>query len=85
MDNTEKIDLLKGYNEWVIERKRQLNDLTPEAYLEDRMREDAAERLINAIDYIEGLGTWDEDEGRYARIADAVTLRNVEEMLRGLI
>ena len=85
MDNAEKVDLLKGYNEWLIERKRQLEDLTPEAYLEDKLREDAAERLIKAIDYIETLGEWNENEGSYGIKATELDLRNVEEVLRGTL
>ena len=85
MNNAEAVELLKGYNEWVIERKRQLNDLTPEAYLEDKIRSDAAERVIKAIDYIETLGNWDEEEGSYGMNATQLDMRNVEEFLRGII
>lgn len=82
------VELINGYNEWVLERKRLATDLTPEAYLADRMKQEAADRVFKALAHIEGLGEWDKDIQSYEHLSGRNDLaqpwlRNIEEILRG--
>lgn len=51
MSMEEDIKLLDEYNSWVAERKRSANDLTPEAFMVDRAKQDALSKLVT----IDGL------------------------------
>lgn len=51
MGLSEDADLIKGYNEWVVIQRTK--DTTPEAYLLDRVKEEALATLLKAIDFLE--------------------------------
>jgi hypothetical protein len=86
MSFEDDVELISGYNDWVLEQKRLLSDLTPERYLAERMRDDAADRVIKAIELIEGYGNWDEVNGRYTKLMPKISnipIREIELILRG--
>lgn len=70
----ENAQMIHDYNEWTGNRRRELNDLTPEAYLKDKMKQEAADRLLLALEYIETIEPDDNHE-------DALV--SVENILRG--
>lgn len=87
MSFEQDIELIDSYNDWVLERKRMATDLTPEAFLEDKMRKDAAERVVKALDYIETFGPYMPTDAAYRDYDDLKyrhsRFRTVEEILRG--
>lgn len=49
----DQIEFLKEYNEWIEQRKRISRDLTPEAFLVDRAKDEALDRLIEIEELLE--------------------------------
>lgn len=86
------VELLDEYNKWVIARKALAADLTPDAFLVDKTKQDAADRVFEAIDYIENnLGVWNNEHGFYqikgmpaTKIKDAHVV-SLERILRGSV
>lgn len=79
-------ELISSYNEWAIQRRAMANDVSPQAFLEDRMKQDAAERVLKAIEHIETLGEWVESSGGYRNTSpDDQHMRRVELILRGTV
>lgn len=90
MSYDENVELINGYNEWVIQRRVLANDVTPEAYLKAKMEEDAGERLLKAVEYIsDNFGEWNQGNGWYEDTESddvpAQAMRAVEKILRGYV
>lgn len=84
----DEVELINEYNAWVTQRKLLATDVTPEAFLKDRMKEDAGERVIRAIDFIEkNLGGFTTD-GVYKKHDPQtrhVPFHEIEKILRGTV
>lgn len=85
MSFEDDVKLIDSYNDWVLERKRMAADLSPEAFLADRMKEDAADRLLGAIDWFENnAGKFNHNrEGRYDYDFSDKNIYELEKILRG--
>lgn len=78
------VELINGYNEWVLERKRLASDLTPEAYLADRMKQEAADRVIEAVDWFDNVaGKYHPEDRAYDYTFTDEDVHNLEKILRG--
>lgn len=55
MNISDDMDLLVEYNQWVSTRKVSTQDVTPQAFMEDRIKQVAVDRLENALQYIDSI------------------------------
>ncbi len=55
MSYDNEIEFLKNYNAWVMEQKAKGVDVSPEAYMLDRAKEQALEKLIKIDEMIADL------------------------------
>ena len=55
MSYDNEIEFLKNYNAWVMEQKAKGVDVTPEAYMLDKAKTDALEKLIKVDEMIAAL------------------------------
>lgn len=55
MTYEKEIESLKAYNNWVMEQKAKGVDVTPEAYMLDKAKTDALEKLIKVDEMIAAL------------------------------
>lgn len=63
MSYDSEIEFLKEYNDWVREQKAKGVDISPDAFMLDRAKEQALEKLIKIDEYIEAHrenGTFDQ-------------------------
>ena len=67
MSFAEEEELLSGYNKWVAERKVAGIDLSPSAYLVDRAKDAAYDKLEEALEYLNSVNL--------SEIADAVKVK----------
>lgn len=56
------VEFLKEYNAWIEQRKRASRDLSPEAFIVDRAKDEALDRLINIEEALDGFEWIREDE-----------------------
>lgn len=72
-------ELIKGYNDWVLLQRSK--DVSPEAYLLDRAKEEALASLLKAIDFVTGVCRYvDEDTG--AMLYDEMPASAVRDLIR---
>lgn len=59
------VEFLKEYNEWIAQRKLSAKDLSPEAFLIDRAKDEALDRIIEVemlLDAFESVDWADEKD-----------------------
>jgi hypothetical protein len=63
--SAEQIEFLTEYDQWKVERRAASSDLSPEAFLIDRAKEQALEKLIKIADLMDTFykSNWDDDDG----------------------
>lgn len=65
MSMAEEAQRLAKYNTWVATKKATAMDVSPEAYVLDKAKEEAFERVVKAVDYLESINDpddWDTTE-----------------------
>jgi len=86
MSFDENVELISSYNEWVAQRKIMATDVTPEAFLKDQMKQEAADVLFRVVEYIETHGKYDDVTRTYDQISpgyEGRVLHTVHRMLKG--
>lgn len=74
------LDTLNEYNVWVLEQKRK--DTSPEAFLIDRAKEQALDRLIEIENELDAFEVIELEEGETLEALQAATIDEIRRIVK---